>query len=120
MMLKIMNTREVKKLAGQLADRYGVDPNLFDGLVLMRGGGDVWAASRECLQADLTGLTVDSIGLQIIRAGKPTVHGVQLLFETAEATELPEEDALTFIGGGMNLEGVVSYRRHPLDLGANR
>ena len=116
MMLKILNSREKKRLADRLAAEYGTGLGIFDGYDVMEGGGDVWVASRECLTQDLSGLKVDSLGLQVVRGGVPTIHGVQMLFKSAKATELDESEAKTFLDGRpIGRTGkIMSYRGHPL------
>jgi len=118
MTLRIMNSREKKKLAKELREEYGVKDTLFDGRELLQSNGDAWITTRECLQQNLEGLKIDSIGLQAIRGDTPTVHGVQLLFNTAELTELSEEEARRFTDGEpLNKKGrIMSYKKHPIDL----
>jgi hypothetical protein len=118
MMMRILNSREKKRLADALAKEYGTDPKLFDGLDVLESGRDVWVSSRACLMQDLKGLSVDSIGLQIIRDGAPTIHGVQLLFDGAKSHELAAGAAREFIDGKTVAgEGnLASYGGHMLDL----
>jgi hypothetical protein len=122
MMLKILNSRERKRLAEGLARDYGVDKCLFSGLDLLADGGNVWATARECLGEGLRGLKADSVGIQVLRDGTPTIYCVQLLFGSAPKIELSEEDAKSFIGGaaGAKEPGVAAYRGHPLDLAVRR
>ena len=118
MKAKILNSREKRKLAGELSREYGTEANIFDGHELLQSGKDVWVASRGCLKQNLEGLRVDSLGLLLIRGGRPTIHGVQLLFKTADLTKLTEDEAKRFIvGEPVGKKGAVaSYREHPLDL----
>jgi len=118
MKAKILNSRDKKRLALNLAEEYGVSKDLFAGLELYQIGGEIWAASRDCLTRELPGVRIDSAGLQVMRAGKPTIHGIQLLFKSAELTELTPEEAEAFIRGEtIGKKGLIaSYRRHPLAL----
>jgi hypothetical protein len=118
MTYRILNSRGKRKLGRELAAGYGVDERLFDDYELIQSGGDVWVASRMCLTIELEGLNVESVGLQVLRDGAPTIHGVQLLFKTADLTELNEGQAKDFIGHKpVTKEGkVMSYRGHPLDI----
>jgi hypothetical protein len=118
MNLKILNSREKKRLGKELNAEYGVDQSLFEGYDVMQSSKDVWITTRKCLEQNLAGLKTDSIGLQVMRGGRPTIHGVQLLFGSAARIELPEKNAKLFIDGEqINGEGrVASYNRHPIDL----
>ncbi|MFH1055919.1 MAG: hypothetical protein V1744_07510 [Candidatus Altiarchaeota archaeon] len=117
MKLRILNTREKKKLADELNLEYGLNKDTFNSLELLQDGGDFWLTTRQCLQQNLTGLNVDSLGLQIIRNGRPTIHGVELLFRNANMTELTEEEAHQFTHNKASGKvGVLSYRGHPLGL----
>ena len=117
MNLRILNNREKKKIAEELRGEYGVDEALFNGYEVLESNGSVWVTSRACLQANLDGLRIESIGLQVLRNGKPTVHGIQLLFTTADLTDLNEQEARDIIGGEtVDREGrVMSYNGHPIE-----
>jgi len=117
-MLKILNNKRVKNIAKELGKRYGVSQDLFDGFEVLSDGNDVWICSRECLEQDLEGLKAESMGLQVLRNKLPTVNGTQLLFESADMTELEMEEAFEFIKGKpiRNPGKIMSYRSHPLDL----
>jgi hypothetical protein len=118
MNLKILNSREKKRLAGDLAGRYAANNDVLDAYDVLAKGGDAWVASRGCLEADLGGLKVDSIGLQILRDGKPTINGVQLLFKGARGLDLSEHEAREYLSGKRPQDGrkVASYKGHPLGL----
>jgi len=115
--MKVLNSRERKRLAESLTKEYGTPPKIFSGLELYEHGGGLWAATRECLTIDARGLKVDSLGLQVLRNGKPTIHGIQLLFREASATELSEPEAKKFMEGG-SVEcaaRIAAYGGHPID-----
>jgi len=114
----VLNSREKRRMVDRLRQEYGVDEGVFLGFDMFLMGGDLWVSTRDCLLADTAGLRVDSVGLQLLRDGRPTVHGVQLFFKSAMMTELTEEQALAFIAGkAVNVNGrLVSYRGRPLDL----
>jgi hypothetical protein len=118
MNLKILNSREKKRIAVDLEMEYGVDKKVFDGCDILQSSHEIWMTTRKCLEQNLEGLTIDSIGLQIIRKGKPTIHAVQLLFRTAEKEELTENDAKKFINGETipGKRTITSYKGHPIDL----
>jgi len=118
MNLKILNSREKKRIASDLARKYGVGENVLDGYDALSEGGSVWLTSRGCLEVGLGGLKVDSLGLQIMRDGVLTVHGVQLLLKSAPQVELTAKQAADFIAYKVveKTGHVASYRNHPLDL----
>ncbi len=115
--MRVLNSRERKRLQESLSKEYGTPPKMFGGLELYEHGGGIWAATRECLTLDARGLAVDSAGLQVLRNGRPTIHGIQKFFREASMTELGEREAKTFIDGGAVecRAKIASYRGHPLD-----
>jgi hypothetical protein len=119
---KILNSRDKKRLAEGLAAEYGVDAGLFQDFVLYQRGSETWACSRQCLELDLGGLNIDSIGILVLRDGRPTIHGIQLFFKTAKMTELTKEDAKVFItgSGAHGKRVIVSYKGIPIDSRQNR
>ncbi|MBD3387649.1 MAG: hypothetical protein GF416_01250 [Candidatus Altiarchaeales archaeon] len=121
MMLKILNSKEKKRIVESWTRDYGVDSRVLEGYVCLGMGGDLWITSEDCLKEDLEGMRLDSLGLQVMRGGKPTVHGIQLLFRSADMKELGEDAARKFIRGeSSGCEGIMSYRGVPLDSTENR
>jgi hypothetical protein len=117
-MMRVYNSREKKRLREELAERYGTPADIFAGYDILGDGKDVWMSTRECLDPGLAGLRIDSAGLQVMRGGRPTIHGIQLLFAGADLTELDADEAAAFIARKAVLKKgrVAAYRGHPLDL----
>ena len=101
------------------------------GREMLQGYGEYFVTTRECLSLSLEGLKIDSIGLRVATEdhGKihPTVHAVQLLYQTPKKTiELDEEQTKKFIknqeietqepDGGY----IITNRRKPVDAGQVR
>jgi len=114
---RVFNTADRRKLVSKLTMEYSVDESLFNGYELIGSCGNVWAVSRICLEQDLTGLKLDSVGLQVIRGGRPTIHGIQMFFKSAAMVELTRDEAIRFIAGGkVTKKGrIAAYRGHPVD-----
>ncbi|MBU0761752.1 MAG: hypothetical protein KKD39_01900 [Candidatus Altiarchaeota archaeon] len=114
---KILNSRERKKIMDGLALEYSLPHDAFHNLVFVKYGGDVWVATREVLSISLD-ISVDSVGLQLLRDGVPTVSALQTFFQGAEKTELTSVDAKKFVAGEIvSASGkVMAYHGHPLDL----
>jgi hypothetical protein len=117
MLLKILNKRERKKLTQKLSEEYGVSEGIFEKVELLTEKQDVWASSPHCLRIPLEGLNIKSIGMQIMRDGKPTIAGIQAYFQTAEKTELTLADAEKFINRTPVKchKKIASYQGHPID-----
>ncbi|MFH0861481.1 MAG: hypothetical protein V1875_00485 [Candidatus Altiarchaeota archaeon] len=117
MNLKILNSREKKKIAEKLSREYGGEDKMFGQHVLLQSGGDIWIVSRDCVELDLSRLKVDSLGLQVLRKWQPTIHGIQLLLKKSQMQELDKKEAMEFIKGkAVKKSGrIMSYRGKPID-----
>ncbi|MCX6695829.1 MAG: hypothetical protein NTU61_05990 [Candidatus Altiarchaeota archaeon] len=125
MRLKILNSRERKKLIGELGGRYDAELD-SDGLQILQGSREYYVTSDECLRQNLEGLRIDSIGLRLAVETKnglePTVNAIQLLYKNPKKTvELDQKQAVEFTKNREtetpNADGdyIATHQKKPID-----
>ncbi|MFH1125607.1 MAG: hypothetical protein V1703_00645 [Candidatus Altiarchaeota archaeon] len=126
--LRILNTKERESLLIALSLKYGIDAKQFNGRVFLEDKDEVWVSSRGCLDANMVGFNVDSVGMLFARKKQQlelTVNAVQLFFSGAgkDAITLGREEAVGFINGsGLKVEKgnglyIVKHMGSVIDLG---
>lgn len=118
MILKPLNSRQKRRLNTEMSEAYGIKGDFLSGFEAFKDGDHTFICSRECLETDLEGFNVESIGLKAISHGLPTISCSQLLFTEGLSKGLDLESAQIFIGWGCVLgdSKIASYMGHPLDI----
>ena len=124
--LRILNTKERKELVRELEVGYDADLSILMEYQILKGDGKYFIVTRECLEQDLEGLRIDSIGLRLATEEKgkpkPTVHAVQLFYQKARKTiALDEQQTKEFIKNQEiptekpDGQYIITYNNHPID-----
>jgi len=99
---------------------------LFKDTAFIEDRDEVWISSRECLQRNLDGIKVESVGMLFARKKNKlemTVNAVQLFCSTIKAIELTREESMKFIEGEpiatrlQDGEYIAGYGKSALDVG---
>lgn len=114
----ILNSRQKRRLEKDLQKAYGTPLKIFDQVELLEWGGEILAVTREMLEFNWCDYQIESMGLEIIRDGKPTVAGIQLFFGESMMEDVDFKTAKDFINGKAikSREKIISYMGKPIDL----
>lgn len=111
-MLRILNKVERMEILGALETRFGWKQAIFDDFGFLQSSDKIWICSKECLEHDIKGLKIETIGLLFARQGfqrdvKPTTNIVQLFGKhtTTNVIELTDEQTYTFLHG-LDIAGI--------------
>jgi len=126
--LRILNSREKKRLIEALEGECQASFDSLKTLQILQGGSEYHATTTECLSINLQGLRIDSIGLRIARKTKEginsTIHATQLFIQNPRKTvELDENQAKEFIQNretpAEKPDGqyIITHKQKPVDSG---
>lgn len=126
--LKILNSREKKKLLEELSATYGIKPLKMDYVFLQNPKGRIYITNRDIEKIPLEKLRINSIGLYFAMQDKPglrlSVEGSQIIgkLATRNILELTEEQAQEWFSGrdievASNLQGFVLIKHQDDFLG---
>lgn len=129
--LKILNAKERKELAGILEGEYEADLHAILLYQILKGESEYFIVTRECLEQNLEGFSVDSFGMRLATEDrgkiKPTIHAVQMFYQKAgKKMELDEQQARKFIKNEETPAGkpdgryIITHKNKPIDTGQVR
>lgn len=110
MILKILNSRQKKKLCKKLGLEVTLRKDALSSNEILRKKNDYWLVGRTALETKMQGLEIESLGLKIITNKKPTVAGLQYAFESDMAKDIGKQEGLDLISNGEQKPGLYSYR----------
>lgn len=109
MTLTIMNKQIAEQYLNPLVDKFGISLDIFQNFGFLINGVQekIWISTKECMQADLNNIRVDTMGLLFARCGKlpnefkPTTNIMQLFGKhaTKNVLNLNDEQKIKFARG---------------------
>ena len=95
--MRIQSSKEKRKLTEKLEAEYETHLD-FTGLEILYGDHEYFIVTRECLEQNLEGLTIDSLGLRLTVETQPTINAIQLFYKKTKKTiNLSEQEIQQFL-----------------------